>query len=106
MIDGEMENISRVPTFGDFVTIRTVASMQDVTVARLLSTRVETPLSSVMYCVRVSLCTVKIFCISLGLSECLRRKRRRERRDQARLSRVQVRLIVTLNTKQRHTFLL
>jgi hypothetical protein len=42
----EMENISRVPTFGDFVTIRTEASMQDVTVARLQSTRVQTPLSS------------------------------------------------------------
>jgi hypothetical protein len=31
----EMENISRGPTFGDFVTIRTEASMQDITVARL-----------------------------------------------------------------------
>jgi hypothetical protein len=40
-----MENISRGPTFGDFVTIRREASMQDVTVARLQSTRVETPLS-------------------------------------------------------------
>ncbi len=39
----EMENISRGPTFGDFVTIRTEASMQDVTVARLQSTRVQTP---------------------------------------------------------------
>jgi hypothetical protein len=28
-----MENMSRGPTFGDFVTIRTEASMQDVTVA-------------------------------------------------------------------------
>jgi hypothetical protein len=100
-----MKNVSRVPTFGDFVTIRKEASMQDVTVARLQSTRVQTPLSPVMYCVRVSLCTVKIFCISLGLCECLRRKSRRERRDQVRLSRVQVRLIVTLNTKHRHTFL-
>ncbi len=36
----EMENISRGSTFGDFVTIRTEASMQDVTVARLQSTRV------------------------------------------------------------------
>jgi hypothetical protein len=61
----EMENISRDPTFGDFVTIRTEASMQDVTVASLQSTRVRTlldpPLLNVMYCVRVSLCTVKIF---------------------------------------------
>jgi hypothetical protein len=29
----EMENISRGPTFGDFVTIRTEASLQDITVA-------------------------------------------------------------------------
>ncbi len=35
----------RGPTFGDFVTIRTEASMQDITVARLQSTRVQTPLS-------------------------------------------------------------
>ncbi len=41
----EMENISRGPTFGDFVTIGSEASMQDVTVARLLITRVQTPLS-------------------------------------------------------------
>ncbi len=41
----EMENISGGPTFGDFVTIRTEASMQDITVARLQSTRVQTPLS-------------------------------------------------------------
>jgi hypothetical protein len=34
------ENISRGPTFVDFVTIRTEASMLDVTVARL-----QTPLS-------------------------------------------------------------
>ena len=40
-----MENISRGPTFEDFVTIRTEASMQDVTVARLQSTRVQTPLA-------------------------------------------------------------
>jgi hypothetical protein len=31
----EMENVSRDPTFGDFVTIRTEGSMKDVTVARL-----------------------------------------------------------------------
>jgi hypothetical protein len=30
----DLEYISRCPTFGDFVTIRTEASMQDVTVAR------------------------------------------------------------------------
>jgi hypothetical protein len=30
----EMENISRGPPFGDFVTIRTEESMQDVTVAQ------------------------------------------------------------------------
>ncbi len=39
-----MENISRGPTFWDFVTILTEGSMQDSTVARLLSTKVETPL--------------------------------------------------------------
>jgi hypothetical protein len=33
------------PTFGDFVSIRTEASTQDVTVARLQSTRVQTPRS-------------------------------------------------------------
>jgi hypothetical protein len=60
----EMENISRDPTFEDFVTIRTEGSMQDVTVTRL---RVQEyrlpfpPLLNVMYCVRVSLWTVKIF---------------------------------------------
>jgi hypothetical protein len=31
----EMENISRGPTFGDFVTICADGSMQDITVARL-----------------------------------------------------------------------
>jgi hypothetical protein len=31
----EMENISRGPAFGDFVTILTEGPMQDVTVARL-----------------------------------------------------------------------
>jgi hypothetical protein len=36
-VPGEMENISKGPTFGDFVTIRTEASMQAVTVARLQS---------------------------------------------------------------------
>jgi hypothetical protein len=40
-----MEDISRGPTFGDIVTIRTTASMQDVTVARLQNTSVQTPLS-------------------------------------------------------------
>jgi hypothetical protein len=60
-----LENISRGPTFGDFVTIRTEASMLNITVARLQSTRVPTPLSptllNVMYSVRVSLWTVKLF---------------------------------------------
>ncbi len=37
----EMEDISRGATFGDFVTIRTVASMQDVTVATLQDYRVQ-----------------------------------------------------------------
>ncbi len=41
----EMENINSRPTFGDFVTIHTEASMQDIPVARLQSTRVQTPLS-------------------------------------------------------------
>ncbi len=63
--DREMENISRGPIFGDFVTIRAEASMQDITVARLQSTRVycrllSAPLLNVMYCVRVSLWIVKI----------------------------------------------
>ncbi len=40
----EMENINRGPTFGDLVTISTERSMQDVTVARLQSTRLQTPL--------------------------------------------------------------
>jgi hypothetical protein len=42
----EMENKSRGPTFGDFVTIRTEGSMQDISVARRQSTRVQTLLSS------------------------------------------------------------
>jgi hypothetical protein len=41
----EMEYISRGRTFGYFVTIRTEASMLDITVARLQSTRVQTPFS-------------------------------------------------------------
>jgi len=41
----EMENLSRGPTFGDFATIRTDAFMQDVTVARIQSTRVKNTLS-------------------------------------------------------------
>ncbi len=43
----EMENISRGPTFGDFVTTLTGWSMQDNTVARLQSTRVKTTLSPI-----------------------------------------------------------
>jgi hypothetical protein len=41
----EMENISRGPTLGDFDTIHTEGSMQDNTVERLQSTRVQTPIS-------------------------------------------------------------
>jgi hypothetical protein len=44
-----MENISRGPTFGDFVTIRSEVSMQDVTVARLQTKRVQTSLSPLFY---------------------------------------------------------
>jgi hypothetical protein len=40
-----MENISRGPTFGDFVTIHTEVSMQDITVARLQSTVLRESLS-------------------------------------------------------------
>ncbi len=46
----EMGNLSRGPTFGDFVTIRIEASMQDITVARLRSTRVQTPLPPSFKC--------------------------------------------------------
>jgi hypothetical protein len=53
----EMENISRGHTFGDFVTIRRKASMQDITVAmqdnRVQEYRLPTPLN-LMYCMRVS----------------------------------------------------
>jgi hypothetical protein len=45
-----MENISKGPTFGDSVTIHTEGSMQDITVARLQSTRVQTPLSPSFKC--------------------------------------------------------
>ncbi len=41
VIEPETENISRGPTFGDFVTILTKGSMQDNTVARLRSTRAQ-----------------------------------------------------------------
>jgi hypothetical protein len=41
-----MENISRGPTFGDFVTILTEGSMKDNSVARLQSTRVQTRCAS------------------------------------------------------------
>jgi hypothetical protein len=48
-ITREMENISRGPSFGDFVTIFAKGSMQDVKVARLQntykSTVYKTPLS-------------------------------------------------------------
>ncbi len=51
----EMENISRGPTFKDFVTIRTEASMQDVTVARLQSKRLPSPPSFIYNLLRESL---------------------------------------------------
>jgi hypothetical protein len=41
----EMENISRGSTFRDFLTIGIESSMQDITVERLQSTGVQTPLS-------------------------------------------------------------
>jgi hypothetical protein len=47
--DEEFKNISRGPTFRDFVTILTEGSMQDNTVARLQSTRVQTPLFPLYY---------------------------------------------------------
>jgi hypothetical protein len=46
---GEMEDISRGSTLEDFVTILTEGSMQDNTVARIQSTRVQTPLSPLYY---------------------------------------------------------
>jgi hypothetical protein len=45
----EMENVRRGPVFGDFVAICTEGSMQDVTVARLQSTRVQTPFSPLFH---------------------------------------------------------
>jgi hypothetical protein len=62
-----MESISRGPTFGDFVTIRTEGSMQDVsdgcktTEYKSITDSPFPTLLNVMYCVRVSLLTVKIF---------------------------------------------
>jgi hypothetical protein len=60
----EMENISRGPPSEILsLFIRTEASMQEITVARLQRKRVQTPLSSSFkhISVRVSLWTVKIF---------------------------------------------
>ncbi len=62
----EMENISLVPTFGDFVTICTEGSMQNIMGGCKTTEYNSTdsplpPLLNVMYCVRVSLRTVKIF---------------------------------------------
>ncbi len=45
-----MENISRGPTYGDFVNILTEGLMQDNMVTRLRSTRVQTPLSPSFKC--------------------------------------------------------
>jgi hypothetical protein len=46
----EKENICRGSTFGDFVTILIEGSMQDNTITRLQSTRVQTPLSPSTRC--------------------------------------------------------
>jgi hypothetical protein len=52
----EMENISRGPTFGDFVTIRTEGSMQDITgVTSLQEYRLPSPLSFKCYVLRKNL---------------------------------------------------
>jgi hypothetical protein len=51
----EMENISRGPTFGDFVTILTEVSMQDNTVARLQEYRLPSPPSMKCSVLRESL---------------------------------------------------
>ncbi len=60
----EMEDITRGPTFGDFVIILTERSMLKVTGKTTEYKSTDFPLSpllNVMYCVRVSLWTVKIF---------------------------------------------
>ncbi len=49
------ENISRGPTFGDFVTSLREGSMQDITVTGLQSTGVRTPLSIKLNVLRESL---------------------------------------------------
>jgi hypothetical protein len=58
-----MVNISRGPTFGDFVTILTEGSMQDNMVARLQYKRKYSPLLLLLnvHCERVSLRTDKLF---------------------------------------------
>jgi hypothetical protein len=57
----EMENKSRGPTFGDFVTIRVDAGLYSCKTTENKS-RLHSPnLLNVMYCVKVSLWTVKIF---------------------------------------------
>jgi hypothetical protein len=61
-----MENIKRGLTFEDFVTILTEGSMQDNMAARLEYKSTDSPLPpllNAMYCVRVSLRTVKIFIV-------------------------------------------
>jgi hypothetical protein len=45
-----MENISRGPIFGDFITTLTEGSIQDLTVARLESTKVQNPISPSIKC--------------------------------------------------------
>jgi hypothetical protein len=47
----EMENISRGPTFGDFVTILMDTSMQDVTVAKSQKILGPLPLQEMLYSV-------------------------------------------------------
>ncbi len=63
--DRKMENLSRGPTFGDFVTILTEGSMQDIHSCKTTEYKSTDfplpPLFNVMYCVRVSLRIVKIF---------------------------------------------
>ncbi len=58
----EMENIRRCPTFGDCVTILTETSMQyKYSTVQEYRLHLSPLLLNVMYCVRVSLWTVKIF---------------------------------------------
>jgi len=51
----EMENISRGPTFGDFVTFRTEGSMQDLSFASTEYTELQPLLSGIHSVMRVKL---------------------------------------------------